>query len=501
MSVNWSPPFWLWGYFIPVGLLLLNWGSLPPRKARQVTSLAGFALTISALCYWAVGFAFHMGGAQVIQPDNAALQGLDRLYTLVPDQPGWGVVGLAGFFLTGDAIGPEVYGFFLAYLPILTTSVLLISLVLVQLQRWLAVLVSFVVATIVVPVALCWVWGSGWLANLGTTMGFGYGYVDFGGGSLIVWLPSVMLLGVLFFQRPDARLQHEEEAPREAYEPLVAHLGALLMGIGWMGWTLSNPFHIISANLHWGRTALNMVLGMAGAALTSQLYAWLILGTPQALIAARGLAAGWVTLIIAAPFLSPWLALLLGMISGAIFPFIHYAVETRAKLRIAAATLSIGLTSGPLGVLGVAVFANGRWGQGWNNVNRIAGGSGLNLSQNSQGIAGIFASRDMAQLKAQVVGLAALGLWGVVFGGVVGIVARVLSPQKYSGLDSDLAAGGTSLSEPVVPEAENGIFKTGRALVNSSADLEFLQDTSSTAAHAVDEMPEIGEQDHNENES
>jgi Amt family ammonium transporter len=449
MTVSWSPPNWLWGYFIPVGLLLLTWGGLDKQQARRVTSLAGFSLAITALCYWAVGFAFHMGGAQAVLPDNPALEGLGVLYTLVPDQPGWGFIGLDGFFLAGNAIGPAVYGYFLTYLPLLATSVLFISFAMQKFRRSLVLMTAVLVAALVVPVALCWVWGSGWLAHLGETMGFGYGFVDFGGGSLVFWLPAMLLLGFLLVQpgRLSGRLSLQN--PPVTHHPLVANIGALLLGIGWMGWILSNPFHIAGANIYWQRTALSLILGMAGAVLSSQLYAWLVMGAPEALLAARGLSAGWAALMVGAPFLSPWLAFVLGLLSGFVFPFIQSAAESFAKFQQAAATLAMGITAGPMGVFSVVLFADGSWGQGWNNIVRIAEAVSPDTTSSLSGVAGIFVTRDLAQLKAQVVGLAALGLWGLFWGVIIGIFARIFAPVETPGKANTVASTADSIAEPV----------------------------------------------------
>lgn len=454
---NWSPPNWLWGYFIPIGCLLLLWGGFHPRKARHVTSLAGFSLAITALCYWAVGFAFHMGGAQAIHPDNPALKGLSVLFTLIPDQPGWGFVGLDAFFLSGEAIGAEVYGFFLSYLPLVATSVLLISLALVDMHWWLVLVSSVLTTTVVVPVALCWTWGSGWLAHLGETMGFGYGYVDFGGSSIVLWVPSLMALGILLIQKPGAIQDTLPAAPPTTYAPLISNIGALLMGIGWMGWTLSNPFHMSGANVYWARTALSMVLGMAGAVLTSQLYAWLIVGAPEVLLAARGLASGWAVLLVGAPFLPPWLAFILGLISGLVFPFVHYGIESRSSFRRAAATLAMGLTAGPLGAFSVALFADGRWGQGWNNMGLVADAANtLPL-----GVGGVFVTGDAGQIKAQVIGLGVLGLWGLFWGAAFGIIARLVTSYDDQMLvDDDLKIHDVSLTGPEITDMGAGLTQS-----------------------------------------
>ncbi len=413
---------WLWGYFIPIGLLMLVWAGLSPRKARRVTGMVTTALTLSVLGYWAVGFALHMGGAFPVTSDPA-LQGLDRMLPLLPGDAGWGIAGLSGFFLHGEGLTTTVYELFLTYLPLMTTAALLVTLALAHTRRGVMVVAGLLTATVIVPIAACWMWGSGWLARLGSTMDLGHGFVDFGGTALLFWLPGMIVLPILLLQPhstgEESAVQLRSPAPPRSYAPLMANVGALLMGIGWLGWQLSGPFHVAGAVLDWQRAAINVLLGMAGAAMTSQLYAWLMLGAPEGLLAAQGLGAGWGAVLACAPFVPPWAAVSVGAVSGLLFPLVHYAISAGLKVRDAGAAVALGLTSGPIGLLGVAVLADGRWGQGWNGVGAPGEGSTL-----GPGVAGLFSSGEPQQLWAQLTGLAVLGLWGLLWGAVLGFLAN-----------------------------------------------------------------------------
>ncbi len=407
---------WLWGYLLPIGLLLLAWGGLSPERARRVTPAAATALALAILGYWAIGFALHLGGAQAVIPQDASLQGLDALFSIIPGDPGWGIVGLAGFFLSGNTDQSAMFRLFLTYLPLVASAVLMVTLALAHTRRWLMVVAGALTGAVIVPVAACWMWGSGWLAHLGDTLGLAYGFVDFGGSTLVLWLPGLAVLPILL-------LQPREEAtdlatPPSSYAPLVTNVGALLMGLGWLGWSLSRPFHVTGVVLDWEHTSINVLLAMAGAVVTAQLYAWLVTGRPEGQLAALGLAAGWGAVLSCAPFLPPWGALITGLLAGLALPFIHYALRATLRLRDAAALIALALTSGLVGFLSLALLANGRWGYGWNGV-------GLDAESIIPGpaIAGIFIRGDMQQLSAQLVGLVAVGLWGLLWGTVIGVIA------------------------------------------------------------------------------
>jgi len=413
------PPSWLWGYFIPIGLLLLVWGGLSPRKARRVAPMAATAIALAIFGYWAVGFALHMGGAQAIHPDDSSLQGLQALFSVVPSDPGWGIIGLAGFFLADPQASSTMTTLFLAYLPLMATAVLMVTLALAQTRRWMMIVAGALTGSVIVPVAACWVWGSGWLSHLGQTLELGHGFVDFGGTTLVLWLPGMIVLPILLLQSREPATDDPVAPP--TYAPLMANVGALLMGLGWAGWALSQPFHIGGAVLDWPRSALNMLLAMGGAVVTSQLYAWLVTGQPETLLASQGLGAGWGAILGCAPFLPSWGALLCGLLAGLAYPLIRYLVDSRLRIRDAAASVALALTSGPIGFIAITLLADGRWGQGWNRHGVTAEGV-----VTGSGVAGIFVSGTIGQLSAQVVGLTAVGVWGLVWGVILGVI---MSPR------------------------------------------------------------------------
>jgi ammonium transporter, Amt family len=404
---------WLWGYLTPVGILLLTWGGLSPRKARRITPLVALALALAIIGYWLTGYAFHLGGAHALKPDDAALVGLDRIWSPLDRVQGlgWGFIGLAGFALTGEEVTPTALSLFLAYLPMMVTAVLLVVLALAKTRRWLMVTAGALAGAVVVPIAACWVWGGGWLAQLGATLELGHGFVDFGGSSVVLWLPATIAAGALFLQRCEP--VEEQPAPPAAYFPLLANLGALLLGIGWSGWALSTPFHTFGATLDWNRAAISVFVSMAGAVLTSQLYAWLVTGEIEPLMAARGLAAGWGAALAGAAFLPPWAALVVGLIAGLIFPLLLYLVDVVLHWKDSAATVALGLTGGLWGVLSTAFLADGRWGAGWNGVGADA-----------RGVAGLIRG-NTDQLLAQLLGLLALGTWGLLWGLLLGGFSRL----------------------------------------------------------------------------
>jgi Amt family ammonium transporter len=439
----WLPA--LLGYLVPLGLFLVAWGGMEPQRARRAATVGTLALSLATVGYFALGFGFHLGGADVIAERSSVavdVSGLERLYA-VGEERAWGLIGLAGFFLTGEdsnsgdsiPLGAQGLALFVNYLPMVTSAVLLVTLSAYGRARgWQVALGGLAIAVFLFPIAACWAWGGGWLANLGAeeTIARGHGFVDYAGSGVVYLLGGMAALGALVALghrlEPSEPGQPEEMPP--AHFPLLANLGALLFGLGLMSWSMSTPFHATGAELNLPRIAVNLVLAGGGAILTTQTYSWLAVGHADALMSARGAVAGFVAAAAGAPFMPPWAALLLGAVVGILLPLGVYVVQHRLLLPDATATLAIGITAGLIGLLAVAIFADGLWGQGWNGV-------GLDEYQTefAKGVTGFLPADKFdtgdgrGQLIAQLAGIGTIGLFAFAVGWITFAVLNL--PYKH----------------------------------------------------------------------
>jgi Amt family ammonium transporter len=204
-----------------------------------------------------------------------------------------------------------------------------------------------------------------------------------------------------------------------AHFPLLANLGALLFGLGWLGWSLSMPFHVVEAKLSLERVAVNGLLAGAGAILASQIYCWFTVGHADALMSARGAVVGFVAVSASAPFVPPWAALVIGTAAGLLLPLGIYLVERVLRLPDGTAAVPLGIIGGLWGGVSVAIFADGRWGQGWNGVgveeyHTIAG----------MGVTGFFPLKDFipdgsGQLICQLAGIGTVSVLAFLVGWLV----------------------------------------------------------------------------------
>lgn len=404
-------------WLVPIGFTLIAAGGLPAHLARQ-SALAGLAaMSLAIIGYWAVGFALQFGGIGLVH-NVAGLEGLVWEWSALGPEwgPGWGMVGLRGWALLNEADTPLAHLLFLTQLPWAATAALIPLLSLRGRAPALASAVSgLFVGAFLYPLVGNWIQGGGWLANLGLNLGLGHGMVDFGGAASVHLVgAATALAGILLF-RP--RLSHDltdslttsevDLPPTEL--PLLAALGAILIVIGNLGWGFANPLWT------WGpdtaiRGLLSSLLAIAGAALTPTAYTWFVAGRQDALMAARGAAAGAIAILASGPFVPPWAGLLIGVVAGALALFATYMVDHVIRLDDPTAVVATHGLGAVWGLLALALFADGLAGQGWNGI-----GLDRYLGVAGQGVSGLLTAARMqpdwpGQLQAQIVGIAAATL-------------------------------------------------------------------------------------------
>ena len=324
--------------FLPLGLLLLISSAMPDDQAPMVAINLLIGWGVAALAYFAVGFAFQFGGIAQVSP-NPEFSGLYwEWYPLdqsvaVEVARLWGVIALQGWFLAGDVATPAVLNLFLAHLALVGAAAMIPAGILLERGRPVAALViCLFTGGLIYPVAGNWLWGGGWLANLGSSLNFGHGLVDFGGASVIFLTAAAVALVALYLFRPmqngiadvgdelilstasdrltvydqvtmpvDDPADSLQSAPMpSAYLPILSMLGGGLLLLGWVG--LSTGVHAPTAlNFTPAHAAVSGLLAALAAAVAAAAYSAFTTREFNPLMAGRGLAAGLIVSMAAAP--------------------------------------------------------------------------------------------------------------------------------------------------------------------------------------------------------
>jgi Amt family ammonium transporter len=470
---------------LPLGLLLLMSSAMPEEEAPATAMNLLMTWSVAALAYFAVGFAFHFGGiAQVsTRPELSGLYWewypLDQSVEAEVARL-WGVVALQGWALAGEAITPGALRLFLSHVSLVgVTAMVPVGALPWRLRTVVSVLIGLVTGTLIYPLVGNWVWGGGWLASLGSSLGLGHGLVDFGGGSVIFLSASSVTLMALILLKShpepeeeatpgevvvttglDRRLTVYEERPDSfeevlpvtpmpsAYLPILSILGGGLMLLGWFG--LATGAHTPTVlNFSPVQAAINGLLAALSGALTAAGYSWFTTRHLNPLMTTRGLVAGLVLATAGAPFVPIWVMIGAGLVMGLLLPPLIYLFNQVLRLGDELGALATyGLSAG-IGLLLVALFADGRAGAGWNGV----GPTGY-LGVEGQGVSGLVTGSGFApdwpgQFQAQLVGTGAVILWTLL---VTFLLFQVINLVIQSWTRSGLTLADSS--EPVTAVLE-----------------------------------------------
>ncbi len=370
------------GWLLPIGVLLIAASGMRKEEAREATLTFLIAAGVTAALYFAYGFALQFGGVG-IRYRTQGLSGLVWLWTPLDLKwgTGWGMAGIRGFGLLPPASTPEAYLLFLAFLPRAVTAAMIPLLLLRhRAPLWASIGGAILSGGVLYPLMGCWLWGDGWLSNLGHDLGLGHGFVDAAGSSLFLMAGAVSLAAMQAILPRKAAPHDGAELP-PVHLPLLAGLGAAMVLVGGTGWTLANPLlGGVSPTL----AALNGILSALAGALLPSLYLWFVRGGSDPLMASRGLVAGWVAGAASFCFVPPWAAMTIGGIAGILVPLVTYLVDRVARWDDPVGAVSTFLVPGAWGLVALGIFADGASGVGWNGV-----GAESYMGVPGQGVSGL----------------------------------------------------------------------------------------------------------------
>jgi Amt family ammonium transporter len=267
--------------------------------------------------------------------------------------PGNDYIGDASFFfLKGvdlsekGAIIPltiphALYMAFQATFCIITAA--LISGAIVERMRFSAYVVFITIWSIVVYAPLAhWVWGGGFLADMGAW--------DFAGGTVVhVNAASAALVAVI-------ALGKRQGYPSSSLLPHSVPLVLLGSGLLWFGWFGFNAGSALAASPIAGLAFVTTMLAPAGTLVVWTLLDWFRLGKSTAVGAATAIVVGLVAITPAAGFISPMNGLILGAIA-AVPSYFALIIRAKTSLDDSLDVVAAHGVGGTVGALLTGVFA------------------------------------------------------------------------------------------------------------------------------------------------
>jgi Amt family ammonium transporter len=225
------------------------------------------------------------------------------------------------------------------------------------------VLMGLWVSMFIYPLVGNWIWGGGWLANLGRTMGWGNGAVDFAGSGVVHMIGgSIALAGAIVIGPRIGKYNKNGSANTiPGHSISLGVLGTIILFFGWFGFNAGSSLGFSGAFRNLAvLAAVNTLLAGAAGGCAAMTYMWLAGPTrkPDAGMSVNGILAGLVAITAPCAFVDVWAAVVIGLIAG-VWVCIASGLLEKAKIDDPVGAVPVHFANGLWGVLAVGIFANG----------------------------------------------------------------------------------------------------------------------------------------------
>ncbi|KAF0145325.1 MAG: ammonium transporter Amt family [Nitrospirae bacterium] len=418
--------------FMQAGFAMAETGFTQAKNAGHTMAMNFMIYAIGVLGYWICGFAIQMGGVGGV----ATLGGgttLNGEFVINLFGKDFGLFGTRGFFLSGVTYDAVIFTIFLFQMVFMDTTATIPTGAMAE--RWTFksfVVYGFFISALVYPLYANWVWGGGWLSQLGKNFGLGHGHLDFAGSSVVHMTGGVAALAGAMVLGPRIGKFKSDGTPNAipGHHIPMAVVGCFILAFGWFGFNAGST--LAGGDLRIGVVATNTMLAGAAAAISSMFYMWFRYGKPDISMSANGLLAGLVAITAPCAFVNSVSAVVIGTVAGVLVCVSVVFFERALKIDDPVGAISVHGVNGAWGVLALGLFADGTYGDGLNGVTGT--------------VKGLFYG-DSSQLVAQTVGI----LTNIIFVFVVMFVFfKVLDKIIPLRVDPELEVDGLDQAEVAV---------------------------------------------------
>ncbi len=387
-------------FFMNLGFASVEAGFARAKNTVNILSKNFIVFAISSLGFLLLGWGLMFGG------DNPLI-GTENLWIL-------GNADLSAYESTLTTSVP-FWGKFFFQLVFCGTAATIVSGAVAERVKYISFIIfSFILTLFIYPVVGHWVWGGGWLSNLG--------FLDFAGDTVVHSVGGWAALSGALILGPRIGKYDKNGKPRAipGHNMSLAVIGLFVLWLGWFGFnpgstmSFQNPSDVMHILMTTNTSAI-------AAVLTSTITAWVFIGKPDLGMTINGCLAGLVAITGGCAYVSVEISLLIGAIAGVIVVFAVMFFD-RIGIDDPVGATSVHLGCGVFGTICVGLFAK----EGVTTLSSTNGlfyGGGFNL------------------LGVELLGIVAVGAFVFIASSIVWLVLkktigiRVSAEEEISGLD------------------------------------------------------------------
>lgn len=346
-------------FFMQAGFALVETGFTRAKNVGNIMMKNMMDFALGSIIFFAIGFAFMYGS------DWHSFIGFSNFFLSDAQAPG----GHLDAWMYADWFFQAVFA---------ATAATIVSGAMAERTKFSAYLFYTVFITgLIYPLVGHWIWGGGWLQDLG--------FHDFAGSTVVhsvggwAGLAGTMVLGPRIGRFMGGRSR-----------PIAGHsiaLGTLGVFILWMGWFGFNPGSTLGADTAIARIAVTTNLAGAAGAVAAMIISWIRTGKADLGYTLNGALAGLVAITAGCDVVSPLSAVNIGLFGGLIMYFGTGLLE-RLRIDDPVGAVPVHAMAGIWGTLAVGFFAEMPYAD-FNGL--LFGGSAMHLWTQAVGVTAVAA--------------------------------------------------------------------------------------------------------------
>lgn len=322
-------------FFMNLGFAAVEAGFARSKNTVNILSKNFIVFAVSSLGFLIIGWGLMFGG------DNPLI-GTQHLF----------ILGDSDLSYYKDTLTSNVpfWGKFFFQLVFCGTAATIVSGAVAERVKYISFIIfSFILTLFIYPIVGHWVWGGGWLADLG--------FMDFAGDTVVHSVGGwAALAGALILGPRIGKYGKDGKVNAiPGHNMSLAVIGLFVLWLGWFGFnpgstmSFQNPSDVMHILMTTNTAAI-------AAILTSTITSWIFIGKPDLGMTINGCLAGLVGITGSCAYVSIFASLIIGAIAGVIVVFAVMFFD-RIKVDDPVGATSVHLGCGVFGTICVGLFA------------------------------------------------------------------------------------------------------------------------------------------------
>jgi len=277
-------------FFMQAGFGMVEAGFIRSKNTCNILTKNFIDYCSASLMFFLVGYAFMFG-------------------------KGNGLIGWTGFGMDSaeNPSGVPLWAFWLFQAAFCGAAATIVAGGMAGRMKFGAYLLyTVVISGLIYPIVGHWIWGGGWLAE----MGFG----DFAGSTVVHATGGwAAFIGTILLGPRVGKYVNGKIKAIPGHSIPLASLGVFILWFGWFGF---NPGSTLGVSSDGGQgaalVAINTNLAAAAGAISAMITIWAVAGKPDLGMTMNGCLAGLVAITAPCAYVTPWAAIVIGLVGGAI---------------------------------------------------------------------------------------------------------------------------------------------------------------------------------------